>query len=238
MTIKGLTMSTAGLQAGDWTASIPAIAFLDETTRARLRSLTRPIAAKAGTRIFGEGSPCHSYLILLSGLLRVQKVGENGREIVLYRVEPGQTCIVTTACLMGGIDYSAEGIAETDIQALALSTPGFSELLAQSPTFRDFVFKTFSMRISSLLMLIEEVAFGRIDQRLAGCLLEAGQGSETVIATHQELAVELGTAREVVSRQLKNFEHRGWVRLGRGHLVLLNTTALDQLAKNLSSQSD
>ena len=231
-------MPAIGQQIGDWTASVLAIALLDEATRARLRSLTRPIAALAGTRIFGEGSPCSAYLILLSGQLRVQKVGENGREIVLYRVEPGETCIVTTACLMSGTNYDAEGIAETDIQAQALPMFGFRELLAESVSFRDFVFKTYGTRISSLLMLIEEVAFGRIDQRLAACLLQIGKGNDRVDATHQELAVELGTAREVVSRQLKEFERRGWVQLGRGHLLLLNTRALDLLAKNLSSQSD
>lgn len=225
-------------QIDDWTASVAAIALLDEATRVRLRGLTRPIAASAGTRIFGEGSPCRAYLILLSGQLRVQKVGENGREIVLYRVEAGETCIVTTACLMSGTNYDAEGIAESDIQAQALPMSGFRELLAQSAPFRDFVFKAYGTRISSLLMLIEEVAFGRIDQRLAACLLQIGEGTDKVDATHQELAVELGTAREVVSRQLKDFERRGWVQLGRGHLRLLNTRALDLLAKNLSSQSD
>ena len=131
-------MSAIGPQIGDWTASVPAIALLDEATRVRLRSLTRPIAAPAGTRIFGERSPCRAYLILLSGQLRVQKVGENGREIVLYRVEPGETCIVTTACLMSGANYDAEGIAETDIQGQALPMEGFRELLSQSATFPRF----------------------------------------------------------------------------------------------------
>ncbi len=144
-------MSNVGPQTGDWTASVPAIALLDEAARVRLRSLTRPIAAPAGARIFGEGSPCRAYLILQSGQLRVQKVGENGREIVLYRVEPGETCIVTTACLMSGTNYDAEGIAETDIQGQALPMAGFRELLAQSATFRDFVFKAYGTRISSLV---------------------------------------------------------------------------------------
>jgi hypothetical protein len=127
-------------QTGDWTDSIIAIAMLDEATRMRLRSMAQPVSAPAGTRIFSEGSPCAAYLILLSGQMRVRKIGENGREIVLYRVEPGETCIVTTACLMAGTPYNAEGIAETDIQARALPMAAFRALLAASATFRDFVF--------------------------------------------------------------------------------------------------
>jgi len=222
----------------DWTASVPAIASLEPETRARLRSLARPVSAPAGTRIFGEGSACHAYLILLSGQLRVQKLSENGREIVLYRVGAGETCIVTTACLMSGTGYDAEGIAETEIRAQALPIEGFRELLARSAGFREFVFKAYGTRITDLLLLIEEVAFGRIDQRLAACLLEISKGKDRLEATHQELAVELGTAREVVSRQLKEFERRGWVTLGRGHLQLKNLSALDALAKNLSLRGD
>lgn len=142
--------------------------------------------------------------------MRIQKVGENGREIVLYRIAPGDICIVTTACLMSDLDYDAEGVAETDIEAQALPIAGFRELLAKSASFREFVFKTYGTRISTLLLLIEEVAFGRIDQRLASCLLKRARGGAEVKATHQELAVELRTAREVVSRQLKEFERRGW----------------------------
>ncbi len=220
------------VQDQDWTGSVSAIAVLDKATRARLRGLTHAIAAPEGTRLFGEGSSCQEYLFLLSGQVRVQKVGANGREIVLYRVEPGETCVITTACLMSGIDYDAEGVAETDIRAEALPMASFRTLLAESANFRDFVFKAYGTRVSNLLMLIEEVAFGRIDQRLASCLLELNRGKSAVSATHQELAVELGTAREVVSRQLKEFERRGWVRLGRGNVQIVRTDALEALIKN------
>lgn len=218
-------------QGRDWTSSISVGAVLDQATRARLRSLTHSVTAPAGTRLFGEGSPCQDYLILLSGLVRVQKVSQNGREIVLYRVEPGETCVVTTACLMSGLDYDAEGIAETDITAEALPMSGFRELIAGSAGFRDFVFRAYGLRISSLLMLIEEVAFGRIDQRLAACLPDHVEDGSAVNATHQELAVELGTAREVVSRQLKDFERRGWVRRGRGQVLIVQPEALESLTK-------
>jgi len=212
--------------AGDWTSGLAHLSSLDDATRLRLRELSRPVSAPAGARLFSEGSSCSAYLILLAGEVRVQKVGENGREIVLYRIAPGDICIVTTACLMSGLDYDAEGVAETDIEAQALPVAGFRELLALSASFREFVFKTYGTRVSTLLLLIEEVAFGRIDQRLASCLLRRARGGAEVEATHQELAMELGTAREVVSRQLKEFERRRWTASGRGRVMLLNCAAL------------
>ena len=162
----------------------------------------------------------------------MQKIAENGREIVLYRVEGGQSCILTTNCLITGDEYSAEGITEGEVEALILPAATFRALLACSEIFRGFVFSAYATRISGLLMLIEEVAFGRIDARLAGWLAERGQGE--LKATHQEIAVELGTAREVVSRQLKEFERRGWLTLGRGRLEILDVAAMAALADTVS----
>lgn len=215
---------------GDWTRAVPALGGLDETSRTRLRTLCRPAALTAGTRVFGEGNTCQAYLILLSGEVRVQKVAESGREIVLYRVGAGETCIVTTACLMSGVDYDAEGVAESDVAAQVLPAAGFRELLGSSEAFRDFVFRAYGSRISSLLMLIDEVAFGRMDRRLAACLLARARGETELAATHQDLALELGSAREVVSRLLKDFERKGWVELARGRIRLLDRAALDGAA--------
>jgi CRP/FNR family transcriptional regulator, anaerobic regulatory protein len=217
-------------QHEEWTGSCPTVAMLDEATRTALGAAARPLRARAGAWLYREGAPCEAYLILLSGRVRVQKTGANGREIVLYRVGPGETCIVTTACLMCGIDYDAEGVAETDISARVLPKAGFRDLLARSEMFRDFVFMTYGTRISSLLMRIEEVAFGRIDERLAARLLHCRDQKREIAATHQELAAELGTAREVVSRRLKEFERKGWIRTARGSIVLLDEQPLRALA--------
>ncbi|KIM00581.1 transcriptional regulator Crp/Fnr family [Paramagnetospirillum magnetotacticum MS-1] len=219
--------------AADWTRSVPDLAGLDQAARDRLRALCRTASLPAGTRVFGEGSPCQAYLILLSGEVRVQKVAESGREIVLYRVAAGETCIVTTACLMSGVDYDAEGIADSDITAQILPASGFRELLGRSEPFRDFVFRAYGSRISGLLMLIDEVAFGRMDRRLAACLLARAKGSGQVAATHQDLALELGSAREVVSRLLKDFERRGWVVLSRGSVALTDCAALAEIQQTV-----
>ncbi len=212
-------------------AEVPALAGLDAPGRALLGSLSYEMSAPAGMRVFGEGSPCQAFLIVRSGQIRVCKTGETGREIVLYRVGPGETCIVTTACLMTSTDYDADGVAESDIVAQALPLPGFMGLLAQSAGFRQFVFAAYGARIADLLLRIEEVAFGKIDQRLAAMLGERADAHGLLEMTHYDMAVELGTAREVVSRQLKEFERNGWVRLGRGQMQLTDAKALAALAQ-------
>jgi CRP/FNR family transcriptional regulator len=215
-----------------WIESIEGLSALEPEARRQAEAQARPIRAPAGQVLFRAGGPCQAYLVVQDGVVRVQKTAASGREIVLYRVEAGQTCVLTTACLLGRRDYDAEGIAETDLRAIALPVPAFDALMAGSAAFRRFVFQSYASRVSDLLLLIEEVAFGRIDVRLAQCLLARRDDGGRVAATHQELAVELGTAREVVSRQLKEFERQGWVRLARGRLDLVKPQALAGLAES------
>lgn len=209
--------------------AFPALRDLDAEARAILSGGLRDVHLPPRTTLFSDGDACHAFLLVLDGSVRVQKVGENGREIVLYRVEPGQTCVLTTACLMTHTVYGADGITETEVHGLTLTPAAFGALVARSAVFRDFVFSAYATRISDLLMLIEEVAFRRIDLRMAQMLLARAQDG-TVTATHHDLAAELGTAREVVSRQLKEFERRGWVALHRGRVELRAPTALQTLA--------
>lgn len=211
--------------------NFPGLAGLDPDTARTMDQAARLAAIPAGTVMFRDGTECSSYVLVIEGSIRVQKVAENGREIVLYRVEAGQSCVLTTNCLIASSDYSAEGIAETDVKALVLPAPTFRALLAQSAVFRDFVFSAYATRISDLLMLIEEVAFGRIDVRLGAWLRQHADAQGIVTATHQDMAIELGTAREVVSRQLKDFERRGWVMLHRGRLEILDRNGLASLAQ-------
>ncbi|MDA8229983.1 MAG: Crp/Fnr family transcriptional regulator [Magnetospirillum sp.] len=204
------------------------LAALDADALRVLDASARPVVIPAGTVVFTEGGACSVYMLVTDGSVRVQKVSDGGREIVLYRVERGQSCVLTTNCLLAGENYSAEGVAETEVRALTIPAATFRVLLARSEVFRDFVFATYAARISDLLMLIEEVAFGRIDVRLAGWLAQR-QTPEGIRTTHQEIATELGTAREVVSRQLKEFERRGWVALYRGRVEVRDASALARL---------
>jgi CRP/FNR family transcriptional regulator len=208
--------------------AFPRLGALDPDSAREFDAAARVLAIPAGTVLFRDGAECASYVLVAEGSIRVQKVSEGGREIVLYRVERGQSCVLTTNCLIARDSYAAEGIAETDVTVLVLPAAAFRSLLARSEAFRDFVFSAYATRIDELLMLIEEVAFGRIDVRLAAWLAGRGDAGE-IKATHQDIAVELGTAREVVSRQLKDFERRGWVALHRGRVELRDLAALERL---------
>jgi CRP/FNR family transcriptional regulator len=213
----------------------PFLDHLPEDLQAQIMRHARQQRVKAGTEIFGPGKPAQNLYLLVSGTLRVQKLAESGREMVLYRVHAGESCILTTACLLAHEDYAATGIAETDLEVIAVPQTVFDELIATSEAFRGLIFKAYSRRITDLLTVIEEVAFRRVDLRLAAKLIDlAGDGDE-VRATHQDLAIELGTAREVVSRQLQDFQRRGWLALSRGTLTITNRDALARFAQSAGS---
>ena len=183
----------------------------------------------AASWVFQTGQPAQAYLLVISGSVRVQKIGETGREIVLYRVEAGVSCVLTTAGLLSGGTYEAEAQAEGEVIALALPAEVFHRLLGENASFRTFVFHGFSQRLADLLLLVEEVAFGKLDVRLAEWLLRFAPTDGALSTTHQTIAAELGTAREVVSRLLKEFERRGHVRLGRGQIEVVDSQALCDL---------
>lgn len=214
----------------DWITQFDGLSRLEPAVRDVLTRKSAVVAVPEGTVIFGPGKSPENLLLLLEGRVRVQQVSEAGREIVLYRVEAGQSCVLTTACLLAHEDYSAEGIAETDIRAVAIPRAVFDELVSQSAAFRNFIFTAFSRRITDLFQVIEDIAFQRVDIRLAQRLLDLARGTDQIRATHQQLAVELGTAREVVSRQLGEFQRRGWIRQSRGAIDLLDKAVLDRLA--------
>lgn len=217
--------------APSWIDNFPGLQSLGADVRRVLIENSRIVELPANSRIFGLGQAPAHFMMLLRGTIRVQQISETGREIVLYRVSAGETCALTTACLLGYEDYLAEGIAETDIRAVAIPRATFDSLIAQSPEFRQFVFRAFSNRVTDLFRIIDEVAFQRLDIRLAQRLLEMADAGGQVSATHQQLASELGTAREVISRQLNEFQRRGWIVAGRGHLEIIEPQPLRTLAQ-------
>jgi len=182
----------------------------------------------AGSVVFDEDQACQGFPLLLSGSIRVIKAATSGRELQLYRVGPGESCILTSSCLLGRDHYHARGVVAQDVELVTLSPAAFRTLISTYEPFRNYIFDLFSDRITDLMQLVSAVAFQKLDQRLAALL--AGKPSP-IHATHQALADELGSVREIVSRLLKNFAEQGWVRLGREQIEVLDATALKRYAE-------
>jgi CRP/FNR family transcriptional regulator len=182
----------------------------------------------AGTVVFDENQPCQGFPLLLSGSIRVIKSSPNGRELQLYRVEPGESCILTSSCLLGHTRYQARGIAEQALEMVLLPATAFHALMGKHKAFRDYVFHLFSDRLTDLMQLVSAVAFQKLDQRLAALLVAKPSPLHT---THQALADELGSAREIVSRLLKGFSEQGWVKLAREEIEVIDRTALKNFSE-------
>jgi CRP/FNR family transcriptional regulator len=165
--------------------------------------------------------------MVVRGVVRVTKAAANGRELALYRVSPGDSCVISTGCLLGHAPYAARGVAETDVTLALLPSAMFDRLVEQHEPFRRYVFSLFSERLAGLMQLIEEVAFRRLDARLAALLHARASPLRT---THQALADELGSVREIVSRLLRGFEEEGLVRLSREQVEVVDREGLRRIA--------
>ncbi len=180
-----------------------------------------------GSVVFDEDQVCQGFPLVLSGSIRVIKAAPSGRELQLYRVGPGESCILTSSCLLSQAQYRARGLVEEDVEMIVLAPAVFRQLVASNEAFRNHVFSLFSERLTDLMQLITAVAFQKLDQRLAALLIAK---PSPLRATHQALADELGSVREIVSRLLKNFAEQGWVKLGREQIEIVDAAALKQLA--------
>ncbi len=214
----------------NWLQSFPPLLALEANARDILTKSARIVEAPIGTVGYREGGTCGAYVMRLAGQSRVYKMSSSGREILLYRVAAGETCVITTTCLLGNSDYPASTIVEEPIRDMIIPAAAFNQLMVDSAVFRRFVMTNYGALITDLILLLDEVAFHSLDARLAKLLLDTG--GVTVSRTHQLIADELGTAREVVSRQLKRFEQKGWVALGRGHVEITNRAKLEVLANS------
>jgi CRP/FNR family transcriptional regulator, anaerobic regulatory protein len=185
-----------------------------------------------GTRVFETSSPCGGFPILLSGTVRVFKQLANGRRIELYRVTPDQPCILSLGCMLGGGRYPAGGVTYGPTRMIVMPPGLFNQCLANDEAFRTAIFRALGDRLINTMELVEEIATLRLDVRLAGALLahHAAQGGEQIAVTHQDLADELGTVREMVSRVLDDFAQQGLVEPGRGRLRIVDTARLRRLA--------
>ena len=213
-------------------AAFPALAKAPPATLERLAAKSLHRRVPAGTVMFNERTPCTGFPLVLGGAVRVVQQYPNGRELQLYRVKPGESCLVSGSCLLGDTAYPASGFAEGEVELLIVPPTEFRSLVAEDESFRAFVFSEFGERMATLMQLVEAVAYQKLDQRLAALLVERGSGgSTTVQATHQALADDLGSVREIVTRLLRSFEDRGFVELGRERITLRDPAALAALAR-------
>ncbi len=207
-------------------SSYPVLAELSPSLLQEVERAVVPVRAPAGRQLFVEGNPCTHFPLLVEGVIRATKCGPDGHEILLYRLYPGESCVITVVALLGGVPYPALGSAETDLAFFGVPRSVFLHLILKSTPFRTFVFQFLSKRMAHLMALIDDVAFRRLDQRLAARLLDIG---EPIKVTHQMLADELGTTRECVSRTLEALQGSGFLRLGRKRIEILDRSALTRL---------
>lgn len=210
-----------------WTTEA-GLGALDPRALASLTTLAKQHVPK-GTPLFHPGDAARGFVVVLSGRIEVFLTGPTGREILLYAVEPGQSCVQTTLGLLGGEDYTGEAITATDCELVLIPKPLFLALMESAAGFRAFVFQAFATRMQSMMHLLERVAFQRVESRLASILLELSKGSE-VHATHAELATRIGSAREVISRRLDAMAKRGLVATDRGLVRITDPAALRRMA--------
>lgn len=213
-----------------WIERFEGLTNLELEWRRVIKEQSSVLSISSNTLVFEPGKLADNMIFLLEGTVRVQQVSDGGREIVLYRIEAGQSCIMTASCLISHHDYAAEGVCETEVQAATIPRQLFDDLIKNSECFRNFVFSTFSLRLTELMTIINEVAFKRLDIRLAQKLIDLSNNDNVIGTTHQQLAVELGTAREVISRQLQEFQRRDWLEQSRGSISIINMRKLKELA--------
>jgi CRP/FNR family transcriptional regulator len=220
------------MTSADWTENFAGTRGLPRKVRDRLLQVARVRHYAKGQQIFDPENLPNGLLFLSEGRIRVSQSSDGGREIVLYRVEAGESCVLTTACMLAEEAYNAEGTAETDVTVVSLPKLAFEKLVSEEPAFREFVFAAYSRRLIDMLRVVDDVVFGRMDVRLAERLLALAGDRKEISATHQQLAAELGTAREVISRILNDFQKRELIAQSRGRIALIDKERLKALAQS------
>ena len=202
------------------------LAQLTPAALQRLASESALLSVPRGTVLFAPGQPAGGLPLLLAGRVNVLRTTSEGKSILLYSVVAGETCVVSSGVLLGRMACDATGIADSDARLLAVPKALAEDLLESEPAFRSFIITMLGERLTDLMLLVEAVAFQKLDRRLAALLLERGPDLHT---THQRLAEELGAAREMVSRVLRSFAERGWIVQEREAIHLRDLAALAQL---------
>lgn len=192
----------------------------------------RYVELPADVSICDEGQQCAQLAMLLDGVGRVYKLSPGGREVTLYRIEAGEACVLTASCIMNGDSFPAMAVTETPVRAIVVSPHKVRSWICAETQWQQFIFGLLSHRLASIISVVEEVAFKRIDVRLAEIFARClARGETSLQVTHAELAADLGSSREVVSRILRDFVQRGLIETGRGSILLADRQAIEQLSR-------
>ncbi|MDL2313777.1 Crp/Fnr family transcriptional regulator [Desulfovibrio sp. OttesenSCG-928-C14] len=215
----------------DFERALPFIAELDAGLRQEFKNACSLKSIRQGSQLTDSGASCQFMTFVLAGCIKIFKLSPEGREITLFRVRPGECCIMSAACILSGRPFPAMAVAEEDLSAVALSGMVFADFFSRSAALRQYIMGMFADRFEAMAMLLEEVTFNRMDKRLAKFLMQKGRRGR-LQTTHEAIAFELGTAREVVSRLLNDFQKKGYVRLARGELFIESPEALARLSES------
>ncbi len=206
---------------------LPILRRADQELMRKIQQTAFLARIPAGTDVFTAGDSVDAIPLLISGLVRVYQIGETGREVTLYRFRPGESCILTANSILSEQLFPAIATVEEDAEALMIPAEAFDQWVREFDIWREFVFDLVSQRLASVMAIVDEVAFQRLDRRVAALLLERGQGQNPVSVTHQEIASELGSSREVISRVIEDFTRRGYVNATRGSIEILDFALLE-----------
>ena len=210
---------------------VRALPFLERSDPGLLREFQEKVffaRIPEGRDIFIEGDLVDAIALMISGVVRVYKIGETGREITLYRFGNGESCILTANAILSQKNFPAVATVEKEAEAIMIPAETFRDWVRRYDIWREFVFELLSQRLSAVMAIVEEVAFRRMDVRLAALLLERSRGIDLIKITHQEIAAELGSSREVISRILEDFSAQGIVEVARGSIKVLDREAIKE----------
>ncbi|MDQ7025899.1 MAG: Crp/Fnr family transcriptional regulator [Anaerolineae bacterium] len=209
---------------------LPLIQRLNPQMKRDFQQIAYYARIPSGRDIFAQGDDVDAIALLLSGAVRVYKISESGREITLYRFSSGESCILTANAILNNQSFAALATVEEDAEAIMIPAATFRHWVNQHELWREFVFGLLSQRLARVIEIVDEVAFGRMDIRVAKFLIERTEAQNPLITTHQEIAAELGSSREVISRILSSLASQGFIQMERGSIEVVDSQLLRDYA--------
>jgi CRP/FNR family transcriptional regulator len=215
----------------DWRQHYPQLAAITDPAWVEAIQHTEPVTVPGGTQAYVTGDECRNFLLLLNGNIRVYASGRGGREIVLYRIQPGEFCILSLVSFLQGRSFPANAVTENQVQALVMDRAVFNGAMKKSPALSDIMMMELSNRFLEVINRVQELAFEPLDLRMANLLCSRfrEENGATIEITHSQLAQELGTTREVASRMLKDLERGNYINLSRGSVSLCDDGAIGRM---------